>query len=341
MMVRRLRRLAVPLVVGAVALGLTGCDNSTSDAATVTLHDSSGDHVVHISRSELTSEIGQLLANKSFVDELQKSGVFPDVKGTGTTDQQLAGRWLTTLVRQSAVDAEFSSVHAAITAEDTNNAISDQQSNFSQAVFAAFPKAFANKLVDRDARLFAVFRYYQTCPSGRFVSHILLKTEAEANAARQLIQGGETFANVARTKSIDTTSGKAGGALGCLTPDEFVPPFENAANAAAFGVVTGPVKSQFGYHLILVRRWDPVGDKSYAQALSQAASAILSARLKALKVRVDPRYGTWSEQTDSSGNAGFAVVPPSVPNPGLCREKNAVCRPTSTTTSTTTVPAGG
>jgi parvulin-like peptidyl-prolyl isomerase len=44
--------------------------------------------------------------------------------------------------------------------------------------------------------------------------------------------------------SIDTTSGTRGGALGCLAPGEFVPEFQNAAEAAPLGVVTGPVHTQ-------------------------------------------------------------------------------------------------
>lgn len=341
MIARRFRRFAVPLVVAAVAVGLTGCESSTFDAATVTLHDNRGNHVVHITRSDLTSELDQLLANKSFVQELEQSGIFPGVGGGGTTDQQLAGRWLTTLVRQAAVDEEFRTTRVSVTSADTSQAQQDQVSTFSQAVFAAFPKAFANKLVEREARLLAVYRYYQTCPSGRFVSHILLKTEATANAARQEIEAGASFATVAKAQSTDTASGKVGGALGCLSAGEFVSEFQNAADAAPLGVLTGPVKTQFGYHLILVRAWDPVGDKAYTQALAQAASAVLGARLNALKVKVDPRYGSWAKQTDSSGNAGFAVVAPKVPAPGVCREKNSVCRPTPTTASTTTVPAGG
>jgi PPIC-type PPIASE domain len=341
MIARRFRRLAASVVVAAVAVGLTGCENSTSDAATITLHETSGDHVVHITRRGLTSELDQLLSNKVFREQLEKSGNFPGVSGEGTTDQELASRWLTTLVRQAAVDEELKTAQVSVTSTDTDQASQDQVSTFSQPVFAAFPKAFAATLVDREARLFAVYRYYQTCPSGRFVSHILVKTRAEADAALNLIEGGAKFASVAKAQSTDTTSGEAGGALGCLTPSEFVSEFQNAADAAPLDVVTGPVKTQFGYHLIVVRRWDPVGDKSYSQALAQAASAVLTARLKTLEVRVDPRYGTWGEQTDSNGNAGFSVIPPKVPTPGVCREKSAACRPTTTTASTTTIPAGG
>jgi peptidyl-prolyl cis-trans isomerase C len=336
MIARRFRLLAVPVIMASIGLG--GCSSRLSDAATVTFHDAGGDHTVHISRSELDAELHDLLANARFVQALRSSSLFPNVAGDASTDQELSSRWLTTLVRQTAVDAEAESARVAVTADDTKNATTDQDNSFSQPVFAAFSKTFASKLIDRDARLFAVYRYYQTCPSGRFLSHILVTTQAQADAALARIRAGQKFDVVARALSIDTTSGTRGGALGCLAPGEFVPEFQNAAEAAPLGVVTGPVHTQYGYHLILERRWDPVGDQQFAQALTQAAGAVLTARLKALHVWVNPRYGAWGEIKDANGNTGFAVTAPTVPNPRVCREKSAACTPTTTTT---TVPAGG
>ena len=117
-----------------------------------------------------------------------------------------------------------------------------------------------------------------------------------------------------------------------------VEPFAQAAFALKPYQLSDVVMTQYGYHLILERRWDPVGDQPFAQALTQAAGAVLTARLKALHVWVNPRYGTWGEIKDANGNTGFAVTAPTVPNPRVCREKSAACTPTTTTT---TVPAGG
>lgn len=341
MIARRFRFFAVPLVIGVIGLGLSGCSSRLSDAATVTFHDSRGDHTVHVSRSELDQELHDLLANAQFVKELKASGVFPNVQGDATTDPQLSTRWLTTLISQTAIDAEFQSERLEVNPADTAGATTDQANTFSAAIFGAFSKPFSSKLVARRARLFAVYRYYQTCPSGRFVSHLLVKTKAQADAALARIRSGQSFAAIATAQSTDTGSGKQGGALGCLAAGEFVPEFQNAADAAPLGVVTGPVKTEFGYHLILVRRWDAAGDKQFAQALTQAASAALTTRLKDLHVWVNPRYGTWGQSTNASGNTGFSVLPPTIPNPRTCREKTAACLPTSTTATTTTVPAGG
>ena len=339
MIARRLRLFAVPLVVGVVGLGLTGCSNRSTDAATITYRDSRGTHTAHVSQSEFTSELDSLLSNPQFVKLLSSGGAYPLVDGKATTDPGLSTAWLTTLIRQTAIDAEADADHVTVIASDRTAAKTQEQQVFSAPVFAAFSKSFADKVVEREARIAAIVRYYQTCPSGRFVSHILVKTEAEANAALASIKSGQsTFQAVAKAKSIDTTSGKAGGVLGCLTPGEFVTPFQTAAETAPLDVVTGPVKTQFGYHLILVRKWDPVADRTYTQALTQAGSAAITLRINDLKVWVNPRYGTWAKRTDSQGNSAFVVVAPVVPDPRVCREQTGCA---VTTTTPTTAPAGG
>jgi hypothetical protein len=337
-----LRRVAVLLAVGVVGLGLSGCSSRTSDAATVTYHDNAGDHTAHITRADLDNELQALLSNNLFTKELKASGIFPNVGGKVTTDTQLSTRWLTTLIRQTVVDAEINNGKITVTPTDTAQATQDETTTFTQPVLAAFSKSFTTKLIHRDAQLFAVYRYYQTCPSGRFVSHILVKTKAQADAALAVIRSGEKFSDIAKTRSTDTTSGKVGGALGCLTPKEFVTEFQSAAETAPLGVVTDPVKTQFGYHLILVRAWSPATDTSYGQALTQAASAVLSARLRDLKVWVNPRYGTWSAAKDAQGNTNFSVIPPAAPQVRTCREATPACAPATTSTSTTTTapPAG-
>jgi len=341
-MATTLSRRCAPLLVGAVAvaLGLTGCSNTTTDAATASYKDASGNHTVHISRSDLEGELHDLLANKKFAQLLKSQGGFPNVSGTDTTDTGVSSIWLTTLIDQVAVDAETQSAHVTVSAADTASGRTAQESTFTAPVFAAFPKSFADKLIARGAQQAALTRYYETCPSGKFVSHILVKTQAEADAARKLIQAGQKFADVAKLRSTDTGSAPQGGALGCLTPNEFVAEFQDAATAAPLDVVTGPVKSQFGYHLILVRKWDPVADTSYAQALAQAAGAVISARVQHLDVRISPRFGTWGKRTDQNGNVVYGVSPPKAPAVRTCREKSAACAP-ATTTTTTTVPAGG
>jgi peptidyl-prolyl cis-trans isomerase C len=76
---------------------------------------------------------------------------------------------------------------------------------------------------------------------------------AKAQEIRKKIQDGGDFAALAKTESDDTSSGgNSGGELPPFHRGQMVPSFENAAFAMKTGELSEPVKSQFGYHIILV-----------------------------------------------------------------------------------------
>lgn len=83
-------------------------------------------------------------------------------------------------------------------------------------------------------------------------AHILVKTEQEAKQLKSKIEAGEKFADLAKKHSI-CPSGKKGGDLGWFGRGDMVREFENAAFGAQKGAVVGPVKTEFGWHLILVK----------------------------------------------------------------------------------------
>ena len=82
-------------------------------------------------------------------------------------------------------------------------------------------------------------------------SHILVKTEEQANQIMKRITDGEEFAAVAKRFS-SCPSGKSGGDLGWFGKGMMVPEFEKVAFDEEVGKVVGPVKTQFGYHVIKV-----------------------------------------------------------------------------------------
>ncbi len=82
-------------------------------------------------------------------------------------------------------------------------------------------------------------------------SHILVKTEDEANKIMKRLADGEDFAAVAKRFS-SCPSGKNGGDLGWFGKGQMVPEFEQIAFTEQVGKVVGPVKTQFGYHVIKV-----------------------------------------------------------------------------------------
>ena len=83
-------------------------------------------------------------------------------------------------------------------------------------------------------------------------SHILLETEDEAREILTLLDEGADFATLAQEHSTGP-SGPRGGDLGWFGKGQMVPDFENAVLSMAPGAYAGPVQTQFGYHLILLR----------------------------------------------------------------------------------------
>ncbi len=87
---------------------------------------------------------------------------------------------------------------------------------------------------------------------GISVKHILVETKKEAEDILIRIQKGESFSNLAKELSKDPGSAKSGGDLGFIGPGMMLPEFEKVAFNLKIGVISNPVKTQFGYHIIQV-----------------------------------------------------------------------------------------
>lgn len=83
--------------------------------------------------------------------------------------------------------------------------------------------------------------------------HILVADQATCNDLKTRIEGGEDFAQVAKQYS-ECPSGQQGGDLGEFSPGMMVKEFDTVVFSADVGRVHGPVKTQFGYHLIEITR---------------------------------------------------------------------------------------
>ena len=83
-------------------------------------------------------------------------------------------------------------------------------------------------------------------------SHILVETIDEALKIKEEIEKGEKNFELAATEYSLCPSGARGGDLGFFGRGAMVKPFEDAAFSLEKGQISEPVKTQFGYHLILV-----------------------------------------------------------------------------------------
>ena len=84
-------------------------------------------------------------------------------------------------------------------------------------------------------------------------SHILVQSPVDAEKLKLEINNYNDFQELAKIYS-ECPSGKKGGYLGCFGRKQMVKEFEQAAFNGEPNKVIGPVKTQFGYHLIWVNR---------------------------------------------------------------------------------------
>jgi len=80
--------------------------------------------------------------------------------------------------------------------------------------------------------------------------HILVSDETVCNELKAKIIAGETTFEAAAAEFSSCPSGQSGGDLGTFIPGQMVPEFDVVVFNEAVNVVHGPVKTDFGYHLI-------------------------------------------------------------------------------------------
>jgi peptidyl-prolyl cis-trans isomerase C len=112
-------------------------------------------------------------------------------------------------------------------------------------------------------------------------AHILVETLEAAEKLKADLAGGADFAQLAKANSTDTGSGANGGDLGWFGLGVMVKPFEDAVVAAKVGEVAGPVQSDFGYHLILVKETRVAANPTLDQIRDELAAEIENAAIEA------------------------------------------------------------
>ena len=128
---------------------------------------------------------------------------------------------------------------------------------------------------------------------------------ASINDIQSQLTGTSNFAAIASAKSQDTGSASAGGALPCSPKGTYVSEFDSAAWSQPVGVVGVPVKTKFGYHVVLVTARGKLTFEQLKDSLKQSvidnSQAIVEAELARIASRasisVNGRYGTFDAAT--------------------------------------------
>jgi len=107
------------------------------------------------------------------------------------------------------------------------------------------------------------------------------EAQAAANGVAEIARRGVDFAELARQHSDDPGSKDNGGDLGWFGRGQMVPEFEQAVFGAKPGEIVGPIKSQYGYHLIRVEGFRPERVQPFEEVEAQVRARVLEGRAAA------------------------------------------------------------
>jgi len=146
-------------------------------------------------------------------------------------------------------------------------------------------------------------------------SHILVKDE---DSARQLLAEvkahPEKFADLAREKSTDTVSAKKGGDLGTFSPGRMLPEFDKVAFALQPGEISDVVKTQYGYHIIMVTERKDGEPRPFDQVKEHIRAALRNKMVQdQVQGHLDELKKTADLKIDENALARVAPPPPASP----------------------------
>lgn len=164
-------------------------------------------------------------------------------------------------------------------------------------------------------------------PETRDVRIVLTKTEAEANEAKQALESGQSWKDVAEEHSIDEASKTNGGLLSGISEGQQEKALDEAIFSAKKGELGGPVETQFGWYVYEVEKVTPASQQTQDEAEATIKQLLASeGQQKALDTFVKDFESQWKSETTC--REGYVVED--------CDNYEA---PKTSTTATSTTPA--
>jgi parvulin-like peptidyl-prolyl isomerase len=159
----------------------------------------------------------------------------------------------------------------------------------------------------------AIQKYYKENPKRFEVAEkrnlliILTKTEAAAKKAKQEVESGKSFESVAKVVSIDPTSKATGGKLPGVVKGQEEKALDTAVFSASKNVLTGPIKTPFGYYIFEVQGISPGSQQTLKQAEASIKSQLTATQQQgALSTFVKEFKKKWTAKTEC--RSGYMVA---------------------------------
>lgn len=248
----------------------------------------------------------------TLVEELATGGQFQLTNGKINAAEY--GPILKTLVRYEAYRQMIADLGI-----DETDAVRSKVSSEAEASpeWSSFPESVKRLVIDLgvadavlssisvppDAVLEAIYASGPASTGVMCMSHILVETENEARSVIDRLRAGEKFAELAREVSTEPAAKESGGSLGPSADQPCQPlsgvqigydaDFTAGAVSAKVGVPSAPVKTSFGWHVILVHPWSEVSGAVREVLAEDTGNTLLSGWMSDADISVDPRYGTW------------------------------------------------
>lgn len=313
---RRLRRASIALLAGAALLA--GCAGPPGDAAATVdgaaIPESELERTVRTQMEAERSPVAGLEGEDRVAQlaELQRQVLtqlirvellraVAEERGVEVTPQDIQDRWEQEITFQGDEQALLDLIESlGLTEEEAREQLAVQ------VLQDKLRESLVDDVVVDDEQVRALFEERADQFERADVSHILVEDEAEAQAIIDLLEQGQSFEELATTRSLDEGSAATGGNLGVQPRGAYVGPFDEAVWAAGEGEIVGPVETQFGYHVIRVnefvtRTFEDVEaslrDELADQQVEQAFTELITELFTGADVTVDARFGRWDPET--------------------------------------------
>jgi hypothetical protein len=287
----------------ALALALASCGSSGPNAATV--------NGAGIPRADFEDDLDALAGLNGVVSQ--------PVAENGSYTGDDVRFWLGVAIENELKLQEVDAAGESVTQQDRTDAEEALASDFGDSWTAAPERAraaltgvvatdnaFARTLAADPADVQAMYDARPADTGVLCLRHIVVPTRDEASAVVDELASGVDFAALAVERSTEPAAVETGGALTdqdgspCIPlttyESSFDPQFVAGALEAIPGTPTDPVESSFGWHVILARPFEEVGEDVVAKTSAASRPERIAQLRRDAEITTDPRYGRWDPE---------------------------------------------